>query len=344
MFPLQKDVEALLTTSWGDVSVRTMATAAGIFIVSVLLAHVVRRAVRTARKRASSGASGAFYIAERLSWYVVLGIGVVVAVSQLGVNMTTVSLLAGAIGVGVGLGLQDTVKNFMAGIFLLMDRSIEVGDFIELDGGVAGEVRSVGSRVTEVITNDNVAVLVPNGLLQQNKLTNWTRNRQTRRIHIPFQTAYGVDKELVRKAVFEAARQVPFTLPDDGERRTQVWLTGFAENGYRFELVVWPAREAVKRPGAMHAAYTWAIDDALRRHGIEIPYPQLDLRVRRVFGREGDDALTAIGHPPPRKAMPERLAQPSRNDAAEDLVVQAAAEQKREEANQAAVNQGPSTT
>ena len=129
----------------------------------------------------------------------------------------------------------------------------------------------------------------------------------------------GADKEKVREAVLEAAHAVPFTLPDTEERRTQVWLVSFGEFALNFELIVWPRLDAVKRPKAMIAAYTWAIDDALRKAQVEIPYPQRELRVRGLFGEEGGDALDALRLQRPRHAQKIEAAS-SVNDAAEDLL------------------------
>jgi small-conductance mechanosensitive channel len=119
--------------------------------------------------------------------------------------------------------------------------------------------------------------------------------------------------------VLAAAHEVPFTLPDTQTQKTQVWMTGFAESSLSFELVVWPTLEAVKRPKAMNAAYTWAIDDALRKACIELPYPQRDIRIRSLFGHEGKDALEALNlERTPEPAQPISL--PTTNDAAEDLM------------------------
>ena len=211
-------------------------------------------------------------------------------------------------------------------------RSVEVGDFIELDTGDAGEIKSIGARATTIVTNDNVDVLIPNSMLITNRLTNWTRNRATRRIHVPFSVAYGSDKEKVRAAGIEAAQALAFTLPDTDDRRTQVWLVGFGDSALDFELVVWPRLEAVKRPGSMMAAYRWAIDDALRKHGLEIPFPQRDLRIRSFFGAEAQAAVqswhggeTNARHRPETNTAPAR---PSINDAESDISRQEAAEAK----------------
>ena len=172
---------------------------------------------------------------------------------------------------------------------------------------VRGEVMEIGARATRIKSNDNIDILVPNSRLIEERFINWTLEGQTRRIHVPFSVAYGADKALVRDVVIAAAKGISATLPDDGGGRTQVWLVGFGDSALNFELVVWPTLEAVKRPATMHAAYTWAIDDALRAAGIEIPFPQRDIRLRSMFGREGDAGLRASarrlrpGPCPPRK-------------------------------------------
>ncbi len=286
----------LNTDLWkiGDstITVSSLLTALGFFAGGILVAWLFKRFVERMRRYSTAEGAPAIYVAGQAGRYLIILFGVLLAGSALGIDLSSLSLFAGALGVGIGLGIQDIFKDFIAGLVLLFDRSIEVGDFIELDNGVAGEIRSVGARATTLITNDNVAVLIPNSMLLSNSLTNWTRNRATRRIHVPFVVALGSDKNVVRAAAMEAADAVPFTLPDSADRRTQVWLVGFGEYALKFELVVWPKREAVKRPGSMMAAYRWAIDDALQRHGLEIPFPQHDVRIRSFFGSEGEEGLT----------------------------------------------------
>jgi small-conductance mechanosensitive channel len=275
------------------VTVSSLLTAIAIFIGALAVAWLFKRFVERMRKHSKAAGAPAIYVAGQAGRYLIVFIGLLLAGSAMGVNLSSLSLFAGALGVGIGLGVQDIFKDFIAGLVLLFDRSIEVGDFIELETGASGEIRSVGARATTLITNDNVAVLIPNSMLLRDQLTNWTRNRATRRIHVPFSVAYGSDKTKVRAAAIEAASAVPFTLPDSGDRRSQVWLAGFGESALEFELVVWPTLEAVKRPGSMMAAYRWAIDDALQRHGLEIPFPQQDVRVRSFFGSEGAEGLKA---------------------------------------------------
>jgi small-conductance mechanosensitive channel len=293
--------------------------------IVVAIAVVISRLLVNILARIRSGMAGggtSLYILEKLSGYVVIIVGLLFALSSLGVNLSTLAVFAGALGVGVGLGLQGVVKEFVSGLVLLFDSLISVGDYIELpgSGGTRGVVVEIGARATRIRSNDNVDILVPNSRLIEERFVNWTLEGQTRRIHVPFSAAYGADKAVVRDVVIAAARQIPATLPDDPIRRTQVWLIGFGDSALNFELVVWPTLDAAKRPAAMHAAYTWAIDDALRAANIEIPFPQRDIRLRSVFGREGDQGLDAIGHKPTARAEPLPERPQSRNDAADDLL------------------------
>ena len=112
------------------------------------------------------------------------------------------------------------------------------------------------------------------------RLTNWTLGERILRVRIPFGVAYGSDKELVRKAGLEAANTVEHTLRDVKGREPQVWLVGFGDSSLDFELVVWLKPDAVMRPSAVNAAYCWEIESALKKHGIEIPFPQRDLHIK----------------------------------------------------------------
>ena len=278
----------------------SLISAALIFAGFLLAIWLLKKLVRKAQQSMGEERSHAIHIGGQIARYTLVAIGLAVAVSALGVDLSALSLFAGALGVGIGLGLRDVVRNFVGGLVLLFDRSIEVGDFVELDDGTMGEVRAIGPRATSIVTNDNVDMLVPNASLIEGKVTNWTRNRLTRRVHVPFRVALNADKEKVRDAVIEAAKAVPLTLPDSGRQRTQVWLTGFGESALEFELVVWPMLSAVKRPGHLMATYNWAIDDALRRSGIEIPLPQKELRLRSLFGQEGETGERIWGAAQPK--------------------------------------------
>ena len=304
----------------GKTEITVGGLAAAIFIVfaSVIAGRIAAGAIRRIRGRVDTDAAPSIYIFEKLSTYGLVIFGIIAAFSTLGLDLSSFTLFAGALGVGLGFGMQGIVKEFISGLVLLFDKLIRIGDYIELQTGERGIVAEIGPRATRIRNNDDLDVLIPNSRLIEAPVTNWTHQNGARRMHIPFRVAYGADKEKVREAVLRAVHAVPFTMKDTAARRTQVWLVGFGESGLSFELVVWPALEAVKRPNATHAAYTWAIEDALRSGGFEIPLPQRELRVRTVFGEEGEDAREMLGLKGHAAAEPHAAA-PSTNDAAEDL-------------------------
>jgi small-conductance mechanosensitive channel len=290
------------------------AVAALFFLAARLAAYGIRRLSGHARQ-----AAPALYIVRKLVTYGLVIIGVMVGLSTMGLNLSSLAVFAGAVGVGVGLGLQGIVKEFVSGLVLIFDRVMQVGDFVELEDGKRGLVQEIGPRAVRVRTNDNVDIAIPNSKFIEGPVVNWTLHGQGRRIRIPFEVAYGSDRRKVRDVVLDAARSVPFTQEETAEHKTQVWLVGFGDSALKFELLVWPTLDAVKRPATMQAAYTWAIADALEQAGIEIPNPQRDLHLRSLFGLQSDAALAALDLKSTRPAAMAKRPSQADNDAADDL-------------------------
>lgn len=301
---------------------RRALVAALIVGAAYLLARLLRLGFDRMRRRFVQG-SAFIYIVEQIGGYLILFFGLVAAVAALGVNLTSVTIFGGAVGVGVGLGLQGVVKEFISGIVLIFDPNIQVGDFVEV-GEIRGEVMEFGARATRLRTNDDLNVVIPNSVLMQSRVVNWTYNETSRRIHVPFSVAEESDTAQVREVALAAAKALAFTLPDDDLRKTQVWLTGFGGAGLDFDLVVWPSPESSRHPRTMHAAYTWAIHAALRKAGIKSANNQVDVRLQSLFGREGEAAIGAltIPRPPPHVAPAEggAKAHPAPNDAAQAML------------------------
>jgi len=291
--------------------------ALSIIAVALLAARLAGIGIRRLRDRSRYGRE-ALYIVEKLTIYGLTIIGLVAGLSTLGLNLSSLAIFAGAVGVGVGLGLQGIVKEFVSGLVLIFDRVLNVGDYVELDNGKRGIVQQIGPRAVRVRTNDRIDLVLPNSSFIEGPVVNWTLHGRTSRIHVPFRVAYGTDRQKVRDVVLAAARSVPFTLPEIDGQRSQVWLVGFGESGLEFELLVWPTLDAVKRPAAMRAAYTWAIADALERACIEVPYRQMDVRLRSLFGHERGEALAALRLEVPEEHAAETPVQ-TINDAADDL-------------------------
>ncbi|WP_297513284.1 mechanosensitive ion channel domain-containing protein [uncultured Caulobacter sp.] len=304
----------------GKASVTVGGLAAGLLIVAAALfaARVASAGLRRLREKAA-GDAASLYVVEKVVTYGLVVIGGVAGLSTMGLDLTSLTVFAGALGVGVGLGLQGVIKDFASGVSLVFERLVAVGDFVELPNGGRGVVHEIGPRATRIRTNDSTDIIVPNSVLVNDQVINWTLRNTNRRLRVPFVTAFGVDKEKVREAVLKAAKAAPYTSPDDAVRRAQVWLVGYGDHALKFELVVWPTVEAVRRPAAIFAAYTWLIDDALRGAGIEVPYPQRDIRLRGLFGEEGEDALTSLRLEPARRRKAKGARVVSSNDAAADL-------------------------
>ncbi len=296
----------------------------------MLVSRLVRGAIRRYGRRNPRASQAALYTLSRIVHYVLLAVGAMMALNALGLPLSKFTIFAGALGVGLGFGMQQIFSNFVSGLILLFDRSLKVGDFVQIDDNVRGVVKAINIRATRITTNDNIDILVPNSEFVSGRVTNWTYRSVNRRIRVPFGVAYGVDKELVKKAALEAAANVPFTLSMEGSRAPQVWLVDFSESAVRFILAVWLTEEAARRNVAVKAAYMWELDTALKKYKIEIPFPQRDLNVRSLFGMTGSDAIAALrgerilpaeaggmAHPALELSEEERAAL-SRNDARAD--------------------------
>ena len=277
-----------------EITVGGVIAAAIALFVAWLLSALLRRWLGRYGSRSEHVNHAALYTVSRVVHYLVLTVGALIALELAGIPISKLGLFAGALGVGLGFGLQAIFSNFISGLILLFDRSLKVGDFVELESGVHGEVRDIKIRATRITTNDNIDILVPNSEFVSGRVVNWTLRDGSRRMRIPFGVAYGASKDEVKLAELEAAAEVPFTVDLEGARRPQVWLVEFGDSSLNFELVVWLTTDATKRPGAVKAAYLWALHSTLQNHGIEIPFPQRDLNVRSLFGHEGDAALALL--------------------------------------------------
>lgn len=267
----------------------TPVTLLGLFRILMILAiawwvsKIVRHGLDRVAQRSQVMNRASLYTVGRLFHYAILTLGIFVGLSSIGLDFTKLALFVSALGVGLGFGLQAIFSNFVAGLIILFEKSLKVGDFVDLESGVTGEVREINIRSTLITTNDNIDILVPNSEFVSGRVINWTLREAFRRLRVPFGVAYGTDKDTVKKAALEAANAVPYTLTSPAERSPQVWLVEFGDSSLNFELVVWLKPEAVKRPGAVQAAYTWAVETALNKYGIEIPFPQRDLHLRSGF-------------------------------------------------------------
>jgi potassium efflux system protein len=206
--------------------------------------------------------------------YLVLALGIIVALSAAGIDPGRVALVAGALSVGIGFGLQTIVNNFVSGLILLLERPIQVGDTIEI-GDVTGQVRHIGIRSSTIATFDGAEVIVPNAALISERVVNWTLSSFQRRVEITVGVAYGNEPARVLEILEGAARGVPDVLERPAP---QALFLGFGDSSLDFALRAWTTRQDMLF--TVRSRIALAVHDALRAAGIEIPFPQRDVHVR----------------------------------------------------------------
>ena len=206
---------------------------------------------------------------------IVLIIGIFIVLDNAGIHLGALTVFAGAVGVGVGFGLQNIASNFISGLVILAERPITVGDRVEV-AGIAGQVQHIRARSTVIVTNDNITMIVPNTKFIDSPVTNWTYGDPRVRFRLPVGVAYGSDVNKVRQALLAAASENANTLKDPAP---SVFLEKFGENSIDFELVVWSS-EMSYRPRRYRSDLNFAMEQKLREAGIEIAFPQRDLHIR----------------------------------------------------------------
>jgi small-conductance mechanosensitive channel len=271
-FPVLKIGEMPITI-WSFVS----------FIVLLLLlfyaAGKIRRVLVNRVLTRSQLDKGAREAIGTITRYVVLFIGFLIIMQTVGINLTTLNVLAGAVGIGVGFGLQNIVNNFISGLIILFERPIKNGDRIEV-GDVDGDVIEIGARSTTVLTNDKISIIVPNSKFIIDNVTNWSHTDPRVRFHMKIGVAYGSDVRQVEKLLLEVARANPNVL---SEPPPKVWFRSFGESSLEFELLAWNAN-LIHSKGQFISDLNFAIYEKFNEHGIEIPFPQRDLHIRSVNG------------------------------------------------------------
>ena len=254
----------------------TLAILAG----SYILGRVARSLIANrlfARTRLSPGVR---YALGRFVGYLVFFLGAAAALQTLGINATTLAAFGAAVGVGIGFGLQDLVKNFVAGLVILFERPFQVGDRIEVDGASA-QVVEIRSRATVVRTNDDVHLIVPNSRLTGETVVNRSYARPLYRTRVPVGIAYGADPRAVERALLEAAGTCHGSLPDPAP---SVRFRSFGDTALHFELLCW-TNSMLHHPGRFVSDLNFEVHEALTRHRIQFPHPQLDVDLRSLPAR-----------------------------------------------------------
>ena len=234
-----------------------------------------------------------------IGYYLILTIVFLSSLKSIGLNLSSLTVIAGALSVGIGFGLQNVVSNFVSGIILMFEKSIKIGDYIQLDENTRGTVTDIRMRSLTIRTNDNIDLIVPNQNFIQNIVTNWTLNDKSRRFRIPFGVAYGTEVETVEKVILTALKDLKLPHYKIGAKKPQIIFTSLGDNSINFELFVWVKDELTLRPRYTTSEFLKMIYKALNEAGISIPFPQQDIYIKEIpplYTSQNDQEKTKQSH------------------------------------------------
>jgi small-conductance mechanosensitive channel len=260
----------------GSTTPGRIAMAFGMILAGFWAARWARQTVVRRLVERVSVARGAAHVVATIISYTMVGVVVMIALGIAGFRLSTFAIFAGALGFGVGFGMQNIVANFISGIVILFERPIKVGDYVTI-GDLRGTVKRIGARSATIETKDRVSVIVPNSEFIESNVINWTHSDPVIRVKIPVGVAYGSDVPLVKGVLLGVGENHPDREPSFP---VAVGFAGFGSSSLDFVLL-FHIRSAIDR-GRIVSECNYAIEEAFRGHGIEIPFPQQDLYVKSV--------------------------------------------------------------
>ncbi len=263
----------IFTIGQTPVTAATLVTFGVLLFLSVVVARLAAVGTRRTLSRRAGGDMGAIAVTARLVNYGVLLVGFGVAVQTIGVNLGALFTAGAFFAVAIGFAMQNIAQNFVAGVILLVERVIKPGDILEIEGRVV-KVTGMGLRATVARTRDEEDIIIPNSVLSQNTVTNYTLRDQTYRLRATVGVSYGSDLDAVKEILLAAADRIPERLDDPAPR---VILTEFGDSAVLFELAIWihdpwTARQIKSNLNEM-------IWHGLKAGGIVIPFPQRDVHL-----------------------------------------------------------------
>jgi small-conductance mechanosensitive channel len=277
-----------------SVTVSSLAVSLLLLLGAYVLARLSRNIVANRLLARTNLSLGLRYAIGRFVGYFVLFLGGAAALQTLGVRATTLAAFGAAVGVGVGFGLQDIVKNFVAGLVILIERPIQVGDRLEV-GEISGDVAEIRARATVIRTNDDVHLIVPNSRFITETVVNRSFASPRVRCRVSVGVSYAASPHQVEEALLEAARRCEEVLT---EPPPVVRFRRFGDSSLDFDLLCW-TDTMLHRPGALESRLNFLVHEVLTERNIEIPFPQRDVHIRSADGR----AFEASGTEP---ALPAR--------------------------------------
>jgi len=255
----------------------TLVVLAGVFVGGRIAAGLVRRLFH----RLTPLDAAERLIGEKIASIVVWVVAILIGIDVLGINLTALTVFSGAFGLAIGFGLQKTFGNLIAGIILLMDRSIKPGDVIAVNDGISntvGQVKKIGIRAVSVITRDKKEYLIPNENLMINQVENWSYSSRDVRVKVPVSVTYDTDIAFAEALMLRAARETDRVLDNPAPT---VWLHTLGENGIQFEIQIWidDPEEGIGNVRSDVLKRLWAL---FRENGLRVPAPLRDIRLREV--------------------------------------------------------------
>jgi small-conductance mechanosensitive channel len=247
-----------------------------VLVISVfaVLSRIIRRILRGQVFPRLAIDQGTQYTLLRVTHYLIIVIGAVVAFQFIGIDLTGLAVIFGLLSVGIGFGLQNVTSNFVAGLILLFERPIKVGDRITV-GDTEGDVVEINIRSTTIRSLNNIAIIVPNSEFVSSTVINWTYADQRIRLEIDVGVSYSSDLDTVLRSLQEVAEEQPEVLTDPVP---EVLHAGFGDSSWNMRLRAWIGNP--KRHPQIRSALNCAIVRKFRENGVEIPFPQRDLHVR----------------------------------------------------------------
>lgn len=254
-----------------------------ILLIFVLISRGLRRILSTRLFPKYKLDKGIELAILKILHYLMVGLGIIVAVQFIGLNLTSLAVVFGLLSVGIGFGLQNIVSNFISGVIILFERPIKIGDRITI-GGVLGDVENISLRATHIRTIDNIAIIVPNSEFISSQVTNWSHGDPKIRIHVKVGVAYGSDVPLVIESLLKVAQEHAEVLEKPPPK---VWFREFGDSSLNFELLAWIPNPK-KRP-VIISDLNKRIDEIFRKNKVQIPFPQRDLHIVRSVPTQGLD-------------------------------------------------------
>jgi small-conductance mechanosensitive channel len=252
----------------------------GVILAVLVVARLLSSGVRRIFRRATRLDPTQQLLGEKIVGVVVWTVCILFGIDILGIDLTALTVFSGAFGLAVGFGLQKTFGNLLAGIILLMDRSIKPGDVIAVNDGsgapAVGQVNRIGMRAVSVTTRDKKEYLIPNENLMINQVENWSYSSREVRLKVPVSVDYGSDIVQVEQLLLQAAREVPRILKRPAPT---VWVTSFGDNGIHFELQVWitDPEEGIGDVRSDVLKHLWRI---FKENKVRVPFPQREITVK----------------------------------------------------------------